>query len=295
MNRFVVVCLLSLAVVAKAFMPASKLAAPRVAPLYENFGLDIGTSLLHDYLSHARRHRHGPSIFSPSPPPRHAAENPEENTPREIFGEVAYKTFVAETVPDGLLVRGDNYNIIERVRELKLLTLTAESGLLEALEAKGLTLSQVEKLLPVADNLGLLNLAVKNKNLLLSAAPLLIEPAPALIPVVTSLLKTPPSLFSGLGVALVGAGGYEFVESNGLLGVLLVLLGAPAVVLGSVLNNGISIPSSTAFAGASSGSASAETFNPPQNLFGSRPAASTRASGSNRQNGQRKTVRINKR
>ena len=223
------------------------------------------------------------------------AENPEENTPREIFGEVAYKTFVAETVPDGLMVR--QYNIIERVRELKLLKLTAESGLLEALEAKGLTLSQVEKLLPVADNLGLLNLAVKNKNLLLSAAPLLIEPAPLLLPVVANVIKTPASVFSTLGFALLGAGGFEFFESNGFLGVLLVLLATPAVVLGSVLNNGITVPSFTAsaFAGASSGSASAETFSPPQNLFGSRPAASARSTGSNRQNGQRKTVRINKR
>jgi hypothetical protein len=43
---------------------------------------------------------------------------------------------------------------------------------LEALEAKGLTLSEVEKLLPLADELNLLPLAVANKDLLLSLAPL---------------------------------------------------------------------------------------------------------------------------
>ena len=172
---------------------------------------------------------------------------------------------------------------------MKLLTVTAESGLLEALEAKGLTLSQVEKLLPLADDLGLLSLAYKNKGLLISAAPLLLEPAPLLLPILANIIRTPASTFSGIGFALLAAGGYEIVDSNGILGALLVLLAGPAVLLGSALSGGLPLPS----AGAARSTASADTFAPIQS--GSRPAAkasSSVQSVSNRQNGKRKVVRV---
>lgn len=173
---------------------------------------------------------------------------------------------------------------------MKLLTVTAESGLLEALEAKGLTLSQVEKLLPLADDLGLLPLAYKNKDLLLGAAPLLLEPAPLLLPILASIVRTPASTFSGLGFALLAAGGYEIVDSNGILGALLVLLSGPAVLLGSALSGGLPLPSG----GAGSSAASADTFAPSVQT-GSRPAAKASSSiqtASNRQNGKRKMIRI---
>ena len=57
------------------------------------------------------------------------AADPKSATPKELYGEVAYKDFVNRVEPTGLLA--DNYNIIQRVREQKLLTIVADSGLLE--------------------------------------------------------------------------------------------------------------------------------------------------------------------
>ena len=205
----------------------------RVKPLNENFGLDI-------------------------------AESPEENTLREIYGEVNYKNFVGKYEPNGLLLGG--YDIIQRVRELKILSLTAESGLLEALEEKGITLSQLEKVLPLADDLGLLPLLVKNKGLVLSAAPLLIEFAPSVIPLAVSLLKTSPSTFLVPGVALLGAGVFESTD-NLFLGVPLVLLGLPLAVLGSVLGASISLPDPSTYSSASD--VSSISFSKPSVSFSS--------------------------
>jgi hypothetical protein len=66
----------------------------------------------------------------------------------------------------------------------------------ETLEAQGLTLSQVEALLPLADSLELLPLANKNKGLILGLAPLLIDTAFLAIPLVTSLVGTSASTYS---------------------------------------------------------------------------------------------------
>lgn len=195
-----------------AFVQSPVAAKLRAAPLNENFGLDIG-------------------------------EDPIENTPRSLLGEANYRNFVAEYDPNALLNGGKQYNIVERIRELKLLKLTAESGLLEALEKKGLTLSGVEKLLPIIDDFGLLPLVSKNKELLLAVAPLLIEPAPALLPLLASILRTPPSTFLYSGLALIAAGGYEVVDNALLLGAPLILLGLPLTVLGGALGLSISLPS----------------------------------------------------
>jgi hypothetical protein len=51
----------------------------------------------------------------------------------------------------------EDYPLLTRVAEMGLLSKTAEAGILSALSAKGLTLSQIERLLPVIDDLGLLN------------------------------------------------------------------------------------------------------------------------------------------
>jgi hypothetical protein len=203
-------CLIAISV--DAFLPKPMAAKLRAAPLYENFGLNIG-------------------------------EDPIENTPRSLLGEENYRNFVAEYDPNALLNGGKQYNIVERIRELKLLKVTAESGLLEALEKKGLTLSGVEKLLPIIDDFGLLPLISKNKELILSVAPLLIEPAPALLPLLASVLRTPPSTFLYTGLALVGAGGYEVIDNALLLGAPLILLGLPLTVLGAVLGLSVSLPS----------------------------------------------------
>ena len=98
-----------------------------------------------------------------------------------------------------------------------------------------MTLSKLEKLLPLVDDLGLLPLLVQNKNLVLAAAPLLVEPAPALIPLVVNIIRSSPSTFQLPGFALAAGGLYETVADNALLGVPLVLLGAPLIALGSVL------------------------------------------------------------
>ena len=200
MNILLVVAFLS-----QTFAFVNNQAKPyRLAPVHENFFFDV-------------------------------AEDPAINTPRQIFGEVKYKSFVESYNPNGLIVGGSRYNIIERLRALKLLKLTAESGLLETLEAKGLTLSKLEALLPLADNLGLLPLLTQNKDTVLSVAPLIIEPAPVLLPLVVSLLKTSPITFIGPGLALLGLGVFEATD-NLLLGAPLVLAGFPLVATGGVLS-----------------------------------------------------------
>ena len=120
--------------------------------------------------------------------------------------------------------------------------MTADSGLLQALEAKGVTLSQLEKLLPVVDNLGLLPLVSQKKDLLLSLAPLLIEPAPLLLPLVASILTTPSTNFLVPGYALLAGSAYELFEQNVLLAVPLILLGFPLAAIGTVLGSSISLP-----------------------------------------------------
>mmetsp|Transcript_13544 Transcript_13544/g.13613 ORF Transcript_13544/g.13613 Transcript_13544/m.13613 type:complete len:284 (+) Transcript_13544:58-909(+) len=182
----------------------------RVQPIAESFGLEI-------------------------------AEDQFKNSDPLVAGEANYKKFVESYAPDGLVLGGPSYDVITRLRQLKLLTLTAESGLLETLEAKGLTLSQIEKLLPLVDDLGLLPLAASQKDLILNTAlPLVIEPAPLLLPIVVNVLKTDASTFLAAGGALVGAGIFESLD-NVLLGAPLVLLGLPLLALNAVLS-GISLP-----------------------------------------------------
>lgn len=97
------------------------------------------------------------------------------------------------------------YNVIGRVRELNLLKTTVDNGVLSKLEANGLDLATIEKLLPLADDLGLLSLAGSNQQLILNlAAPLLIEPAPYLIPLIAGALQTGPSAFFGAAAACAG-------------------------------------------------------------------------------------------
>jgi len=207
--------------------------APRVKPVSENFFLDF-------------------------------AEDPEKNTAKQIYGEANYKTFVKSYNPDALLIGGTRYNAIERIRALKLLTLTAESGLLEVLESKGLTLSTVEKLLPLADQYGVLPLLLANKDLLLNTiAPLVIEPAPALLPILVSVLKTPASTYSSAGAFLL-VGGLAESFDNIFLGAPVLLLSLPLLALGAVLGGTVSLPTPTA---------SSVTLTTPPPVRSDRPVA----------------------
>ena len=228
--------------------------------------------------------------------------DPGKVTPNLLLGEEKYRDFVESFDDAALLNKEDpfatggkgSYDPIDRVRALKLLTLTAESGLLEALEARGLTLSQVEKLLPLADSLGLLGLVKANKGLAVGAAPLLIEPAPSLIPILVSVLKTSPATFTGAGVALAGAGAFEVTQSNTLLAIPLVLLGLPLLAVGSVLGSlGSNLPSASTYSATSKGKAADVNTNAPsQTKTSSTVKVSTKALGGNK-NGKRKVVRVN--
>ena len=178
------------------------------------------------------------------------------------------------------------------MRELKLLSQTADSGLLEVLEAKGLTLSQVEKLLPYIDELNLLPLAVAQKDAILKLAPLLIEPAPALIPVAVSLLRN-PALVQLPGALLVALGGYEVTEGN-TFGAVAALLGLPLLAVGSILGSTVNIP--TVKPGSLTPIAvvpNAETSGPSVKVGAAPKVSSTRVMGG-AQNAKRKTIKINR-
>lgn len=117
------------------------------------------------------------------------------------------------------------------MRELNLLQATIDAGVLSKLEKNGLDLATVEKLLPVAEELGLLSLAANNQQLLVNGvAPLLVEGAPFLLPVVAGALEAGPSAFF---LAAAVSGGLEayFVAS----GAEVPLIGLPAGLIGGLL------------------------------------------------------------
>ena len=101
------------------------------------------------------------------------------------------------------------YNVIRRVRELELLQKTVDSGLLSQLEAQGLDLATIEKVLPLAEDLGLLSLAANNQQLLANlVVPLLVEGAPFILPVAAGAIGVGPIAFYGAAAAL---GGVDFL------------------------------------------------------------------------------------
>lgn len=140
------------------------------------------------------------------------------------------------------------YNVIRRIRELNLLQATIDAGVLSKLEKNGLDLATVEKLLPVAEELGLLSVAANNQQLLVNGvAPLLVEGAPFLLPVVAKALDAGPSAFY-LAAALSGGLEAYFIAN----GVEVPLLGLPAGLLGGLLLVPLTV--ATAGAGAALGS-----------------------------------------
>jgi len=149
-----------------------------------------------------------------------------------IQGEVAYKQSVKEFNPNSVLSR--DYDLLGRVAELKLLTLTVESGLLEALEEKGITLGATEGLLPAIEKARLISGAVENGEFLNNfVGPLVVEPAPLLLPLVVKALKTDAGVFTAAGAAaLLAEAGIVITQDNVALDVL---AGVPLVGLGAVL------------------------------------------------------------
>lgn len=134
------------------------------------------------------------------------------------------------------------------MRELNLLQATIDAGVLAKLEKNGLDLATLEKLLPLAEELGLLSLAANNQQLLVNlVAPLLVEGAPFLLPVVAGALEVGPAAFY-LGAA--GFAGLEFalVANN----VEVPFVGLPAGAVAGLLLVPLTIAS--AAAGAALGS-----------------------------------------
>lgn len=123
------------------------------------------------------------------------------------------------------------YNVVRRVRELNLLKATADAGILSKLEANGVDLATIEKLLPLAEDLGLLSLVGNNQQILVNGvAPLLVEGAPLLLPVVSSALGAGPSAFFAAAAAF---GGLEvFLLANN---VEVPFVGLSAGVVGGLL------------------------------------------------------------
>lgn len=133
------------------------------------------------------------------------AEDTEENSNPLIFGEANYKQWVGTISDNSFLNR--QYNLLGRVRELDLLTKTADAKILSRLEKNGITLASLESALPLADSLGLAGIAGSNQQLLINlVAPLLIEPAPYLLPAIGAALEVGPLAF---GAAAAVTGGLE--------------------------------------------------------------------------------------
>jgi len=129
------------------------------------------------------------------------AEDQAENTPAVILGEANYKQWVGEKVDNSFLNR--QYDVVRRVRELDLLGLTAEYGILSKLEKNGLDLKTLESLLPAIEETGALSLVGSNQQLLINGvAPLVVEGAPLLLPLVAGALDIgAPAFFLGAAAA----------------------------------------------------------------------------------------------
>mmetsp|Transcript_7572 Transcript_7572/g.19726 ORF Transcript_7572/g.19726 Transcript_7572/m.19726 type:complete len:232 (+) Transcript_7572:53-748(+) len=137
------------------------------------------------------------------------AEDQTANTPVEILGERRLKTeFIKSYKPTATVLEGKPYPLLQEVQQKKLLSKTSESGLLGAVEDLGLSLSDIEKLLPAIEKSGLLGVAAKNLPLaVILTGYLLVEPAPFLIPILGAALKVPPPIFAAAALGSAAAEG----------------------------------------------------------------------------------------
>lgn len=117
------------------------------------------------------------------------------------------------------------------MRELDLLKATADQGILSKLEAQGLDLATIEKLLPALEEAGLLSIAGENQQLLVNlVAPLLVEGAPLLLPVVAGAIAAgPPAFF--LAAAVTGGAEVGLIAT----GAEVPLIGLPAGLVAGLL------------------------------------------------------------
>lgn len=162
-------------------------------------------------------------------------EDQAANTPFEILGERRLKTeWVRSYKPTATVIEGKPYPLFQELQDKKILSATAESGLLGALDDLGLTLSDVEKLLPIVDKSGALGLAKNNLPLAIVATGyLLIEPAPILIPVLGAALSVSTGVWTAIAAATTAAEvGLVATGDDSLLPLLL----APLLLLSGVLS-----------------------------------------------------------
>jgi len=224
-------------------------------------------------------------------------EDQAENVPTSMLGEANYRKFVASYKPDGMIVGGARYPLFKRVSELKLLSLTAETGLLTRLEELGLKLSDLEKLLPLAEELQLLQLAEKNQDLILQTlAPIAIEQAPALLPILTAVLRTPPTTFYAVAAAaLVAEAGIVLVSGNPLIDILagipLVGVAAVSAVAGTILSSGVPSAGPRKIKSVSSSSSSADVA-PKFKFGGGAKAGGAKAKGGRAMAGKPMNVNV---
>mmetsp|Transcript_16846 Transcript_16846/g.46261 ORF Transcript_16846/g.46261 Transcript_16846/m.46261 type:complete len:223 (+) Transcript_16846:126-794(+) len=204
--------------VAVAFTPSATSRVQKVpssTQLYEDFGLGLGEATY-------------------------------ENQPDLLKGEQEYKQYVNRINDKNMLNR--KYNVVQRVRELDLLQATVDNGILSKLEKNGLDLATVEKLLPLAEEYGLLSLAANNQQLLVNlAAPLLVEGAPLILPVVAGALEVGPTAFYLGAAALAGVDiallvndvevPFLGISAGVTLGLLLIPLSAVLAVAGVALGS----------------------------------------------------------
>mmetsp|Transcript_7399 Transcript_7399/g.21893 ORF Transcript_7399/g.21893 Transcript_7399/m.21893 type:complete len:225 (+) Transcript_7399:108-782(+) len=167
------------------------------------------------------------------------AEDQAANTDFVMLGERRLKTeFIKSYKPTATVLEGKPYPVFQEVQEKKILSATAESGLLGALDGLGLTLSDVEKLLPAIDELGILGVAAKNLPLAIVATGyLLIEPAPFLLPVLGPLLSVPSGAYAAIAAATTAAEVWWVVLGHEApLDIFGPLLVAPLLLLSGVLS-----------------------------------------------------------
>eukprot|EP00904_Undaria_pinnatifida_P006229 jgi/Undpi1/2736/HiC_scaffold_14.g06114.m1 len=136
------------------------------------------------------------------------------------------------TVPD----------LLKQTEQLKLLSTASKLGLLSKLEAAGLTLKDVEKLLPLVDENDLIGLAKGFGPDLLKVAPVALKAAPAALPLLATALTVPgEALFVGAAASFAaGAGLVYLLPDESLTGVALeTFLAVPLLfVLPAVLGGG---------------------------------------------------------
>jgi len=164
------------------------------------------------------------------------AESQAENTDFEILGERRLKEqFIRSYKPTATVLEGKPYPLFQEVQAKKLLSATVDAGVLGALGELGLGLADVEKLLPLVDESGILALVARNLPLaIIATGYLLVEPAPFLLPVLGTLLKVPPAVWTALAAAATAGEVYlvGFTDDSGLTAVLLL----PVLLLAGALS-----------------------------------------------------------